>query len=169
MLAAGINSPVPLDELELHLREDIERDMKSGMNGREIFNLAVQKIGQAQELKTEFAKVNKLEGNASMKNSRIVSNLALAVVLVATVWLTHLATEIWTQTLSPKDGLVHIGVSEGAQVLVQHGAPVLQGEGTVSGPGEYHFALIPAVAVPFAVLVAFAIVGCRSMLRRQST
>ena len=32
MLAAGIKTPVPLEELEIHLREEIERQMKSGLN-----------------------------------------------------------------------------------------------------------------------------------------
>jgi len=31
MLDAGIKTPVPLDELEIHLREEIEQRMKSGM------------------------------------------------------------------------------------------------------------------------------------------
>jgi hypothetical protein len=33
MLAAGIKTPVPLDELEIHLREEIERQMASGLDG----------------------------------------------------------------------------------------------------------------------------------------
>ena len=31
MLAAGIKTPVPLEELESHLREEIEQQMKSGL------------------------------------------------------------------------------------------------------------------------------------------
>ncbi len=56
MLAAGIQSPVPLEELEMHLRDEIEQQMKSGLNEQEIFNSAVQKIGQAGLLKAEFKK-----------------------------------------------------------------------------------------------------------------
>ena len=56
MLAAGIKAPVPLEELEIHLREEIERQMKSGLNGLEAFNSAVHKIGQARALKSEFKK-----------------------------------------------------------------------------------------------------------------
>jgi hypothetical protein len=54
MLAAGIKTPVPLEELEIHLREEIERQMQSGLNGLEAFNSAVHKIGQARALKLEF-------------------------------------------------------------------------------------------------------------------
>ena len=65
MLAAGIKSPVPLDELEVHLREEIERQMKSGLNEPEAFNSAVQKIGRASALKTEFQKVNETNMNTT--------------------------------------------------------------------------------------------------------
>ena len=32
MLAAGIKTPMPLEELEILLREEIDRQMKSGLN-----------------------------------------------------------------------------------------------------------------------------------------
>jgi hypothetical protein len=57
MLAAGIRTPVPLDELESHLREEFERQVKSGLSEQEIFNSAVQKIGQAHALRLEFKKI----------------------------------------------------------------------------------------------------------------
>jgi hypothetical protein len=57
MLAAGINTPVPLEELEIHLREDIERQMASGRNSRQAFENSVQRIGHADELKGEFKKI----------------------------------------------------------------------------------------------------------------
>jgi hypothetical protein len=56
MLADGIKAPTPLEELEIHLREEIERQMKSELNGLEAFNSAVHKIGQARALKLEFKK-----------------------------------------------------------------------------------------------------------------
>lgn len=56
MLAAGIKTPVPLEELEIHLREEIEQQMKSGLNDQDAFNFAIQKIGQASALKSEFVK-----------------------------------------------------------------------------------------------------------------
>ncbi len=57
MLAAGIKTPAPLEELEIHLREEIERQMKAGLNEQKAFNSAILKIGQARALKTEFKKV----------------------------------------------------------------------------------------------------------------
>jgi hypothetical protein len=46
MQAAGIRTPVPLEELEIHLREDVERQMRSGFSEQEAFSSAIKKIGQ---------------------------------------------------------------------------------------------------------------------------
>jgi hypothetical protein len=56
LLVAGIKTPVPLKELESHLREEIERQMKSGTSPQQAFENSVQQIGCAGELKTEFNK-----------------------------------------------------------------------------------------------------------------
>jgi hypothetical protein len=58
MLAAGIKTPVPLEELEIHLREEIERQMASGTIPQEAFENSVQGIGHADELKGEFKKIS---------------------------------------------------------------------------------------------------------------
>ena len=60
MIEAGIKTPVPLEELERHLREDIERQLESGMNRREAFDFAIQQIGQAGTLRKEFGKVGEV-------------------------------------------------------------------------------------------------------------
>jgi hypothetical protein len=67
MLAAGIKTPVPMEELEGHLRDDVEQQMKLGSNARQAFEEAVQRIGQAPELKREFKKVS-----APMEMQKIV-------------------------------------------------------------------------------------------------
>ena len=56
MAAEGINSPAILDELESHLREDIERQLRSGADEERSFAAAAQKIGSAHVLKSEFRK-----------------------------------------------------------------------------------------------------------------
>src|ERR1019366_7085957 len=58
MLVAGIKTPVPLEGLGIHLREDIAALMQSGLSAQQAFGIAVEKIGQARELKMEFKKVN---------------------------------------------------------------------------------------------------------------
>ena len=61
MLAAGIKAPVPLEELEIHLREEIERQMKSGLPGQEAFEISARRIGQPETLRVEFMKTARLD------------------------------------------------------------------------------------------------------------
>ena len=56
MLTAGIKSPVPLEELESHLRDDIEQQIRSGVDVQQAFEAAVEQLGQADRLTKEFAK-----------------------------------------------------------------------------------------------------------------
>jgi len=71
MLAAGIEYPVPLEEMELHLYEDIRQQVQSGRNEREAFEISVQNLGQPKQIKSEFAKTERL----SMKTVKIVSGI----------------------------------------------------------------------------------------------
>src|SRR5580704_11157057 len=56
MLAAGIKTPVPLEELESHLRDNIEQQVQSGSDPQQAFETAVKSLGQADHLSKEFAK-----------------------------------------------------------------------------------------------------------------
>jgi hypothetical protein len=56
MLAGGIKAPVPLEELESHLREEIDRRALAGVDGMTAFEIAVKKIGGIRTLKREFTK-----------------------------------------------------------------------------------------------------------------
>lgn len=62
MAAEGIKTPAVLDELESHLREDIERQLRAGVNAETAFKTAVERIGQSDLLKAEFAKVGGIRG-----------------------------------------------------------------------------------------------------------
>ena len=59
MAAGGIKSHRVLDELESHLRDDIEEQTRSGLDAPQAFKAAIQRIGRAGELKAEFAKVGR--------------------------------------------------------------------------------------------------------------
>lgn len=72
MLAAGIKTPAPLEELESHLREEIERQMKSGSDEQEIFNSAVQKIGLAHTVQNEFKIVEEAREARDWKLTQIL-------------------------------------------------------------------------------------------------
>jgi len=51
MLAAGIKAPVPMEELETHLREDVEQQMKSGLGAQQAFEISATRIGEAALVK----------------------------------------------------------------------------------------------------------------------
>lgn len=75
LLVAGIKSP--LDELESHLREDIERQIKSGLSAPRAFAFAVQKVGPANALNAEFIEA----GNSIM--FRLVQPVGIACAAIA--------------------------------------------------------------------------------------
>jgi hypothetical protein len=54
--ASGIDSAEVLDELESHLRDDIEQRRRSEISEAQVFQDAVRDVGQPSLLKTEFAK-----------------------------------------------------------------------------------------------------------------
>ncbi len=78
MLAAGIKTPVPLNELESHLREDVEQQMRSGLAEHQAFAIALQRIGQANALKAEFEKAEDPR-KARSRKQKIVFCYAAAV------------------------------------------------------------------------------------------
>ena len=55
-LSAGIQNPLVLDELESHLRDDVERQVRSGISARQAFDAATRRIGQPGVLRAEFKK-----------------------------------------------------------------------------------------------------------------
>lgn len=57
MVAGGIKSPQVLDELESHLRDDVEEQMRVGASALLAFETAVQRLGPAGVLECEFEKV----------------------------------------------------------------------------------------------------------------
>ena len=66
MLAAGIKTPAPLEELEIHLREEIERQIKAGAIEPQAFEAATERMGQAGPIKIEFKKINAETWNRPM-------------------------------------------------------------------------------------------------------
>ena len=58
MAVTGIASAEVLDELEAHLRDELQQQIAAGANERVAFERAVARIGKASVLKAEFAKLN---------------------------------------------------------------------------------------------------------------
>jgi hypothetical protein len=54
MRSAGFKSPELLDELECHLRDDVEHHMDEGASPQQAFEEAVRRMGQGSSLRREF-------------------------------------------------------------------------------------------------------------------
>ena len=69
MLAAGIKTPVPLEELETHLREEIERQDRIRLERNGSFQgCNATKSGQRRLLKSEFRKVEAHQRRSPVAN-----------------------------------------------------------------------------------------------------
>jgi len=78
MGAAGIKTPVPLEELESHLREDVEQEMRSGLTAEAAFETAVQRVGQPDVLKSEFKKADKTNRFGRINHNRVYVTALIA-------------------------------------------------------------------------------------------
>ena len=92
MQAAGIKTPVPLEELEIHLRDEIALQKKSGTNAPLAFEMAVQQIGMANVLKDEFEKVDATKVARTLKQYRAIMVACLGV--ESLFWATCLLLKI---------------------------------------------------------------------------
>ena len=88
MLAAGIQTPVPLEELEIHLREEIGRQMESGFEPQAALAAAIKKIGLPIPLQAEFTKVD--------KKSRLTEQYVVKVLVYATWFCLVLPLYLYT-------------------------------------------------------------------------
>jgi hypothetical protein len=106
MLAAGVKTPVPLEELECHLREEIERLMESGLGEPAAFTNAVKNLGPAQVLRDEFAKAGAMNMMKRRKLAGFFYAAVLGIYTLATIcamfkyrlsvgeWLSALAAQV---------------------------------------------------------------------------
>jgi hypothetical protein len=90
MLAAGIQNPVPLEELESHLRDESEQQVKAGLSEAAAFKTAVESVGGAQKVRAEFAKVD-AAGMSREEKAMGVMLLTFAILMpvfmARTVWV----------------------------------------------------------------------------------
>lgn len=76
MTSSGIHAPEVLDELESHLRDDVEKQVQSGSDAQQAFEVAVQRIGQADALKAEFKKAGGAKETREQKLARLLLCMA---------------------------------------------------------------------------------------------
>jgi len=84
MITAGIKTPVPLEELESHLWEDMERRVRAGADKARAFQLAAQQIGRPESLQAEFEKNQNTE-RKYMKRGLIIGGIIGVLVGMALV------------------------------------------------------------------------------------
>jgi hypothetical protein len=84
MLATGIKTPVPLDELESHLREDFDAQIRAGAAPERAFETAAQKIGPAVALQSEFKKVDAAgkEGDRALEQKLLIISVIISNILI---------------------------------------------------------------------------------------
>lgn len=83
MRANGIKSPAPLDELETHLRDDLEQRLKAGQNEQLAFTEAVQGLGRPGALRHEFRKIDRTADILKRKTVWLLVGLGLAASWIA--------------------------------------------------------------------------------------
>ena len=110
MLSAGIKSPVPLEELELHCKcqETASRQVKLGLASQDAFNPADQKIGEALHLKVEFNKAN------TPPETRLVTLAGAACFVVAlffSLWTLPFLFHHETGVLAKISGLAAVAIT----------------------------------------------------------
>ena len=113
MLAAGVKTPVPLEELEIHLREEIERLTKSGVSEAEAIKTALLKIGPAPAVQNEFRKIEAIK--AAQRGKRIDILMTVPMVLMLLSVTTSLLGKVGNLSdLTPRlrwSGLAAVSVS----------------------------------------------------------
>lgn len=123
MLAAGIKSPVPLQELEIHLRDEIERQTKSGLDEQNAFEISVQQIGQPKVLKNEF----KQSERTFMKRIAVILAVLFGMVFGGAMVLPALGQ--WRER-----GILHLGpLLTGGALAILAGLAVIYGVRTYRG------------------------------------
>jgi hypothetical protein len=170
LAAGGMTSPALLDELESHLREDVERQSRSDVVLRESFDAAVARIGQAAALKREFAKSGGVHGfHEQLKHLVLVLFGVPIPPLVANMntsytnsdleprWATYLKAALFAAPAAMLWAISFVYVGpELRQVCMQAGAAMPAFYNTAYFL-TYHFAVIGA-----AVILALGLLEWRS-------
>jgi hypothetical protein len=69
LCSRGVKGPETLDELEGHLRDDFEEQVRSGMEIQQAFDAARERIGRSESLRLEFRKIRSTELFFQLKNA----------------------------------------------------------------------------------------------------
>jgi len=87
--AAGVQAPRVLDELESHLREEFQNQVRSGAAPESAFAAAVRRVGRADQLKAEFAKVEaakKIGARENLRRWSVIAGIAMVYLSLFGSW-----------------------------------------------------------------------------------
>jgi hypothetical protein len=86
-VAAGGITPPTLDELESHLREEVDQQVGSGADAQQAFETAIQRMGAPRELRREFAKLENARQNPRrfLRRAYVVSAVLVVLIQVGTM------------------------------------------------------------------------------------
>lgn len=84
MRAAGIKSPLLLDELENHLRDEVDRRIGLGSGVPHAFEAAVLQMGRAGQISTEFRSALSNIGNPDEIMKLRIRNILVILAMLAT-------------------------------------------------------------------------------------
>jgi hypothetical protein len=127
MTDAGVKAPVPLEELESHLRDAVEERVRQGLGEAEAFNVASGQMGRAGEIKSEFDKAAKLEMPLGQKwGDRYGVSFFASLIVFYGIWMTRLVMQY--ALFSGKErtlAFAALAVTELAVFAAWHLVPVL--------------------------------------------
>lgn len=84
MVAGGLKASAALDELESHLREDVERRVRSGTSVEEAFRAGVRQLGEPSTLTNEYSKIGETNETVSQIKSFFRTLIGLPNPILAT-------------------------------------------------------------------------------------
>jgi len=159
MIDAGI-SVSALDELENHLRETVERQIRSGAHDQEAFQQAILEIGHPKELKKEFAKdrgaLSLLGKNKFQAIDRIVGVLWLVLCSLGFVMTSHSVI----RNLTSRHPWLNVGFLIGVLLWASYGTGIVGSVLVVRGskPGRSTLGIIAALFALIGLLMLFRLV-----------
>ena len=83
MAAGGLKAPDVLNELESHLRDEVDEQVRSGMSVQQAFEAATHSIGQATVLRTEFEKADQAKRVRVRKNLLRIFGVTMGVFITS--------------------------------------------------------------------------------------
>jgi hypothetical protein len=87
LVIGGIQSAAILDELESHLRDDLEEQVRSGIDPRQAFETASRRLGPVATLRQEFMKAGELHSTWQRSFLHGLYWVGAAIVLLMDTWI----------------------------------------------------------------------------------